>query len=40
MIATQAREDRRRFEWGWVAIALCVALVVYLAVVPLGFLLW
>ncbi len=32
--------DERRFEWGWVVIALCVALTVYLAVVPLGFLLW
>ncbi len=32
--------DARRFDWGWVLIALCVAITVYLAVVPLGFLLW
>jgi iron(III) transport system permease protein len=32
--------DARRFEWGWVVIALCVAITVYLAVVPLGFLVW
>ncbi|MGZ5032218.1 MAG: ABC transporter permease [Usitatibacter sp.] len=36
MIAPEAR----RFEWGWLAIALCVAITVYLALVPLGFLLW
>ncbi|MGZ5097781.1 MAG: ABC transporter permease [Usitatibacter sp.] len=36
MIALEAR----RFEWGWLAIALCVAITVYLALVPLGFLLW
>ncbi|HSN22311.1 MAG TPA: iron ABC transporter permease [Usitatibacter sp.] len=40
LIAAQAHEDRRRFEWGWIVIAACVALVIYLAVVPLGFLLW
>jgi iron(III) transport system permease protein len=40
LIAAPAPDDRRRFEWGWVVIGLCVALVVYLAVVPLGFLLW
>ncbi len=33
-------DDRRRFEWGWVVIALCVALTVYIAIVPLGFLVW
>jgi iron(III) transport system permease protein len=33
-------DDRRRFEWGWVVIALCVGLTVYIALVPLGFLLW
>jgi len=33
-------DDRRRFEWGWLAIALCVAITVYVAIVPLGFLLW
>jgi iron(III) transport system permease protein len=32
--------EARRFEWGWVVIAVCVALTVYIAVVPLGFLLW
>ncbi|HEX7605854.1 MAG TPA: ABC transporter permease subunit, partial [Usitatibacter sp.] len=32
--------DARRFEWGWVVIALCVAITVYLAIVPLGFLVW
>ncbi|HEX6632588.1 MAG TPA: iron ABC transporter permease [Usitatibacter sp.] len=40
MIAAQAPAERRRFEWGWVVIAVCVAIVVYLALVPLGFLLW
>jgi iron(III) transport system permease protein len=32
--------DGKRFEWGWIVIALCVAITVYLALVPLGFLLW
>src|SRR4051812_614383 len=32
--------DARRFEWGWVLIGLCVAITVYLALVPLVFLLW
>jgi iron(III) transport system permease protein len=40
LIAAQAPAERRRFEWGWVVIAVCVAIVVYLALVPLGFLLW
>src|SRR6188472_2670080 len=40
MIPVPAAPDRRRFEWGWVVIALCVGLTVYLALVPLGFLLW
>jgi iron(III) transport system permease protein len=40
LIAMQGADDRRRFEWGWVVIAICVALVIYLALVPLGFLLW
>ena len=39
-IAVQPEEGRRRFEWGWVVIAVCVVLTVYLALVPLGFLLW
>ena len=34
------RDERRHFEWSWIVIALCVALTVYIAVVPLGFLLW
>jgi iron(III) transport system permease protein len=32
--------EGRRFEWGWVVIAVCVALTIYLALVPLVFLLW
>jgi iron(III) transport system permease protein len=35
-----APRERRRFEWGWIVIALCVALTVYIALVPLGFLVW
>jgi iron(III) transport system permease protein len=35
-----APRERRRFEWSWIVIAVCVAITVYLAVVPLGFLLW
>jgi len=35
-----APAEPRRFEWGWVVIGLCVVLTVYLAVIPLGFLLW
>src|SRR5436853_4792618 len=31
---------RRSFDWKWVVIGLCVALTIYIAVVPLGFLLW
>jgi iron(III) transport system permease protein len=31
---------RRRVEWGWLVIAACVIATVYLAVIPLGFLLW
>src|SRR5712691_4754381 len=31
---------RRSFDWKWVVIGLCVALTVYIAVVPLVFLLW
>ncbi|MDH4192411.1 MAG: iron ABC transporter permease, partial [Betaproteobacteria bacterium] len=31
---------RPRFEWKWVVIGLCVALTAYIAVMPLGFLLW
>ena len=32
--------EERRFEWSWVVIGLCVAITVYLALIPLGFLLW
>src|SRR4029079_746400 len=32
--------EKRRFEWGWIVIALCVIVTIYLAVIPLGFLLW
>ncbi|HEX3060248.1 MAG TPA: iron ABC transporter permease [Usitatibacter sp.] len=32
--------ERRRFEWGWILIALCVAITVYIALIPLGFLIW
>jgi iron(III) transport system permease protein len=32
--------DRKRFEWGWIVIAICVVLTVYIAIVPLGFLIW
>src|SRR3989440_3680095 len=31
---------RRSFEWKWVVIGLCVVLTIYIAVVPLAFLLW
>ena len=30
----------RSFDWKWIVIGLCVALTVYIAVVPLAFLLW
>jgi len=32
--------ERRRFEWGWILIALCVAITIYIALIPLGFLIW
>jgi iron(III) transport system permease protein len=32
--------EARRFEWGWLVIAVCVAITVYIALVPLIFLLW
>src|SRR5688500_19003503 len=35
-----APREGRRFDWGWVVIAVCVAITVYIAVIPLGFLLW
>jgi iron(III) transport system permease protein len=40
LIASAPPEGGRRFEWSWVVIAVCVAITVYLAIVPLGFLLW
>ncbi len=39
-LAAPGPREKRRFEWGWIVIAVCVAVTVYLAVVPLGFLLW
>jgi iron(III) transport system permease protein len=32
--------ERARFDWKWVIIGACVAFSVYVAVIPLGFLLW
>src|SRR5258707_1863897 len=32
--------ERHRFEWSWLVIAFCVVLTVYIAIVPLGFLVW
>src|SRR5258708_11442475 len=31
---------RRSFDWKWVVIGLCVVFTVYIAVIPLAFLLW
>src|SRR5258708_19403138 len=31
---------RRSFDWKWVVIGLCVVFTIYIAVVPLAFLLW
>ncbi len=39
-MAAAAPREGRRIEWGWIVIALCVAITIYLAIVPLGFLLW
>ncbi len=39
-MGVSAPAERRQFEWGWVVIGVCVALTIYLAVIPLGFLLW
>src|SRR5687767_14553134 len=38
--ATQLPSYRMRWDWKWVVIGACVALTVYIAVIPLGFLLW
>jgi iron(III) transport system permease protein len=35
-----APREKRRFEWSWIVIGLCVAITVYIAIVPLGFLIW
>ena len=35
-IPVDAALEKRRFEWGWVVIAACVALTVYLAVLQFG----
>ena len=35
-----APKQRHPFEWKWIVIAACVAFTVYIAVIPLGFLLW
>jgi len=32
--------QRRPFDWKWVVIGLCVVFTIYIAVVPLAFLLW
>src|SRR5882672_3967677 len=37
---TAPERGRVRFDAQWIVIGVCVALVVYVAVVPLGFLLW
>src|SRR3954469_3877363 len=39
-LGAMAPGENRRFEWSWLVIALCVGLTVYIALVPLGFLLW
>ena|SRR5688572_13860778 len=39
-LASGTPREKRRFEWGWVVIAICVAITVYIAIIPLGFLLW
>ena len=39
-MASAPPDEGRRFQWSWVVIGLCVAITVYLAIVPLGFLLW
>lgn len=38
--AVAAAEPKRRMEWKWVVIGACVAFTVYIAVIPLAFLLW
>jgi iron(III) transport system permease protein len=38
--APPAPDERARFEWSWIVIGVCVLVTMYLALVPLGFLLW
>src|SRR3954462_10388153 len=39
-LGSLAPRETRHFDWGWVVIGLCVAVTMYLALIPLGFLLW
>jgi iron(III) transport system permease protein len=39
-LAVGPSKEKHRFEWGWVVIGVCVAVTMYLAIMPLGFLLW
>ena len=39
-VASQPAADARGFDWKWIVIGACVAFTVYIAVIPLGFLLW
>jgi len=38
--APAAPDDRPRFEWAWIVIGACVLVTMYLALIPLGFLIW
>src|SRR5688572_27915263 len=37
---TSTTTTKRAFDWKWIVIGACVAFTVYIAVIPLGFLLW
>ena len=37
---SQPAAEARGFDWKWIVIGACVAFTVYIAVIPLGFLLW
>ena len=39
-VASQSPSHARGFDWKWIVIGACVAFTVYIAVIPLGFLLW
>ena len=39
-MASPPPSDARGFDWKWIVIGACVAFTVYIAVIPLGFLLW